>query len=336
MIAEILNVGSEILLGDILNTNARYLSLKLSEIGIDVLWHTCVGDNEDRIKTAVDFALKRADLLFITGGLGPTKDDITKEVIAKICEKDLVEDLKIKEKIENKFKLRNLTITPNNYKQSLVIKGAKVFENNFGTAPAMVIEHDEKKIILLPGPPNELKGIFETKLKGYLEAFKDSVILSKNIYIYGLTESKVDDLISDILLYHNPTVGIYAANNQVRLRVTAKEKTNIICQEMINSVIEKIKERIGGFIYGIDVNNLQTVLVDVFKNKKKTLAVAESCTGGLISSKIVEVKSASSIFKLGAVCYSNEAKEKILNIKKSILQKYGAVSQIVAKQKGKE
>ena len=165
MIAEILNVGSEILLGDILNTNARYLSLKLSEIGIDVLWHTCVGDNEDRIKTAVDFALKRADLLFITGGLGPTKDDITKEVIAKICEKDLVEDLKIKEKIENKFKLRNLTITQNNYKQSLVIKGAKVFENNFGTAPAMVIEHDEKKIILLPGPTNELKSIFETKLK---------------------------------------------------------------------------------------------------------------------------------------------------------------------------
>ena len=145
----------------------------------------------------------------------------------------------------------------------------------------------------------------------------------------------MDDLISDILLYHNPTVGIYAANNQVRLRVTAKEKTNIICQEMINSVIEKIKERIGGFIYGIDVNNLQTVLVDAFKNKKKTLAVAESCTGGLISSKIVEVKSASSIFKFGAVCYSNEAKEKILNIKKSILQKYGAVSQIVAKQMAK-
>jgi nicotinamide-nucleotide amidase len=177
-----------------------------------------------------------------------------------------------------------------------------------------------------------MQAIFETKIQKYIESFTQAVILSKNVYVYGLTESKVDDLISDILMYRNPTVGIYANVGQVRLRVTAKERTKEICESMINDVITQIKLRLGKFVYGIDVENMQSVVVDSFKNKNKTLAVAESCTGGLISSKIVGVNGASSIFKLGVVCYSNAAKEKILNIRKSVLQKYGAVSCIVAKQ----
>lgn len=331
MIAEILNVGSEILIGDILNTNAKYLSLKLSEFGLDVYCHTSVGDNVKRIKEAIKRALERCDILFITGGLGPTKDDITKEAVADFFLKNLVEDLEIKKSIEEKFNLTKTKITNNNYKQCLVIEDAKVFKNNKGTAPALLVEHKRKKIFLLPGPPEEVKEIFENEISPYLENLSGFLIASKNVNVYGLTESCVDELVADFLEYENPTVGIYAKGGEVRLRITAKAKTEEECDVLIKNVFLKIKNRIGKFVYGFNTN-MQAALVEAFKLKEKTLAVAESCTGGLISSKIVEVSGSSEIFKLGAVCYSNYAKTKILNVREESLNKFGAVSAIVAKE----
>lgn len=332
MVAEILNVGTEILIGDILNTNSRYLSLKLSEIGFDVLWHTTVGDNEKRIQLAVETALKRSDVLVITGGLGPTKDDITKEAVAAALKKDLVEDLEVRKNIEKIFKNKKVVPTENNFKQSLVIKGATVFKNEQGTAPAIAVEEDGKVVVLLPGPPEELAAIFEKDLEKYLKKFTNFTIFSKNVHIYGLPESVVDEKVSDLLVKKNPTVGIYAKEGEVRLRVTAKAEDRKICEDMVDLVVDSIKNRVGKYIYGIDVLNMQNALVKTFIEKNKTLAVAESCTGGLISSKIVEISGSSKIFKLGAVCYSNEAKQKILNVKKSSLDRFGAVSSVVAKE----
>ncbi len=331
MVAEIINVGSEILLGDILNTNANYLCKSLSSLGIDVYTVVCVGDNETRLKNAIFAALTRSDIIFLTGGLGPTKDDITKEVLANLIKRPLVQSEVVKRQIELKFEHINGEIPQNNYKQSMVISGAEIFYNENGTAPGMAIEYENKIIILLPGPPNELIPLFNSSVVSYLSKFKSYVIHSKNVNIFGLPESRVDELISDILDSKNPTVGIYASAAQVRLRVTAKASNKSICIYMIDAVIDKIKERLKGYVYGVDVLNMENALVDAFKFKNKTLAVAESCTGGLISSSIVNVAGSSECFKMGVVCYSNYAKQKILGIKKDILNKYGAVSFIVAK-----
>ena len=332
MIAEILNVGSEILIGDILNTNSRYLSFKLSEMGFDVLWHTSVGDNKKRLKLAIEIALQRSDVLLITGGLGATEDDITKEVVAETLNIELVEDFEIRKDIERRFEQSKKVLTKNNFKQSLIIKDAIVLKNEKGTAPSLLVEYKGKIIILLPGPPEELKFIFETKLSLYLKNFSDSIIFSKNVYIYGISESFVDEKVSDLLVNKNPTVGIYAKEGEVRLRVTAKAKNLKICEEMVDSLVEIIKKRLGRYVYGVDIFSMHNALVKAFVEKNKTLAVAESCTGGLISSKIVEIAGSSKIFKLGAVCYSNEAKERILHVRKSSLEKYGALSSIVAKE----
>ena len=332
MIAEILNVGSELLIGDILNTNVRYLSFRLSELGLDVLWHTTVGDNFKRLEDAVKTALKRSDFIILTGGLGPTEDDITKEVVSHVVEKELVQDEKLKEKLKKRFKNFKLQFTENNYKQSLVIKDCTVFENKFGTAPALFVESNGKKIIMLPGPPEEMKAIFEEYVAKYVEDLTNEVILSKNVYVYGLAESKVDEMVSEFLINKNPTVGIYAKDGCVRLRVTAKEKSSHDCEKKINEVIFKIKKTLDGFVFGVDILNMQNALVKAFKEKGKTLAVAESCTGGLISSKIVEISGSSDVLKLGVVSYSNKAKQHILNVSELSLKKYGAVSLTVAKE----
>lgn len=333
MVAEIINVGSEILIGDILNTNSRFLSLKLYELGIDVHWHTVVGDNEERLKLAVEIALKRSDIIIITGGLGPTQDDITKQVVAKTINMRLVEDFNIRKKIEEKFKLMNADITENNYKQSFIFRDGVVFENLNGTAPAMAIKFGEKIILLLPGPPDEIESFFENGVESYLKQFSgDYVIFSKNIYIFGITESKVDELLFDLLNGKNPSVGIYAKDGQVRLRVTAKAKDIKNCREMVSKVVFKIKNRLKNKIYGVDVLNMQTALFNSLKLKNKTISVAESCTGGLICSNIVEISGVSDFFKLGVVCYSNEAKEKIIGVKRDSLEKFGAVSFKVAKE----
>lgn len=332
MIAEIITVGSEILIGDILNTNSRYLSKNLSEIGLDVFWHSSVGDNEKRIVIALDVALKRSDVVIFTGGLGSTKDDITKEIVAKYLKKDLLQDENLKANMQQRFRFMGIKPSENNYKQCSVIEGAKIFENKNGMAPAMAVKYNDKLILLLPGPPNELVPLFEDYIKPYILSFTKFKILSKNVNIYGLPESEVDELVSDILMQKNPTVGIYAKDGEVRLRVTAKAENEKLCEEMIDRVIEYIKKRLKGFIYGIDVFNMQTALVKILNSKNKTISTAESCTGGLIASSIVEISGSSRCFKMGVVCYCNTAKQKFLGVDEQILKKYGAVSSHVAKQ----
>ncbi len=332
MKAEIIAVGTEILIGDINNTHAQYLSRELASLGISVLWHTTVGDNQNRLKEAIITGIKRSDLIIFTGGLGPTKDDLTKEIVAKELSKKLVKDMRAKNNIESMLKKAKREITNNNYKQALVIEGSKVFYNENGTAPGMAINENGKIIILLPGPPLELIPMFEKDVKSYIMNLTDYIILSHNIHLYGIGESKVDEVLADILEGSNPTVGIYAKTGEVRVRITSNAKNKQIAEELMKKPMDIVIERLSKFIYGIDVENMQTAVVRAAIQNGKKLSVAESCTGGLIASNIVSVAGSSKCFDCGVVSYSNEIKEKVLKVDNSILKKYGAVSPEVAEQ----
>ncbi|MDE5852757.1 MAG: competence/damage-inducible protein A [Oscillospiraceae bacterium] len=332
MKAEIIAVGTEILIGDINNTHAQYLSKELASLGISVLWHTTVGDNPNRLKEAIDTGIKRSDIIIFTGGLGPTKDDLTKEMVAKELSKELVKDMRAKDNIENMLKNTKREITNNNYKQAMVIEGSKVFYNENGTAPGMAVNENGKTIILLPGPPLELIAMFEKYVKSYLMNLTNSIILSHNIHLYGIGESKVDEVLADILEGVNPTVGIYAKTGEVRVRITSKAKNKQLAEELMKKPMDIVSKRLSEFIYGIDVENMQTALVRAAIQNGKKLSVAESCTGGLIASNIVSVAGSSKCFDCGVVSYSNEMKEKVLKVDANILKKCGAVSPQVAEQ----
>lgn len=332
MNCEIITIGSEILLGDIVNTHSKFLSQHLNDLGFDVLWHTSVGDNKNRLKMAVELAINRSDLIILTGGLGPTQDDITKEIVAETLNEELIENATLKEIIQFKFKNSDNKIIENNLKQAKIFKDAVVFENKNGIAPGLVIEKNNKIIVLLPGPPNELQPMFKNCVMPYLKKFSSYVILSKNVHLYGIAESQVDCKISNLLKQSNPSVGIYAKKNEVRLRITCKQKTEKECLGKINDVLKQIQEKFKPYIYGVDVKNLETALVQNLINCGKTLAIAESCTGGLVAAKIVSVLNASKCLKFGAVCYTNEIKNKILNVNKNDLEQFGAVSPTVARQ----
>lgn len=332
MNSEIITVGTEILVGNILNTNAKYLAEELTNLGFNISKHTTVDDNSANLETAFKDALAKNDLIILTGGLGPTKDDLTKEIIAKVLSKNFIEDETAKEKIISYFKSTQNDITPNNFKQSLVIEDSTVFYNDQGTAPGMAVKKNNKHIILLPGPPKELIPMFEKNVKKYLSKLTDQIILSKDIHLFGIEESKVDQILSDILYSNNPYIGIYAKTGEIKIRVTAHAPQNSTCENLINNVVDMIKTRLGEFIYGIDINNMQNALVKTAINSNKKIAVSESCTGGLIASKIVSIGGSSNCFNCGVVCYSNEMKEQLLGVKRETLSKFGAVSPQVAEQ----
>ncbi len=336
MNAEIITIGSEILIGDILNTHAQFLSKQLNSIGIDVLWHSSVGDNKTRLEQILKFAISRSDLIFLTGGLGPTQDDITKQILSKTISMPLIEDATLKLKIKAKFKQKNIYMPQSNLKQAQIFEGSTIFENKNGTAPGIAIKFDGKTIILLPGPPNELVPMFENEIMPFLEKLTNCVIKSKNIYLYGITESQVDEKIAHILKNEtNPSVGIYAKPEQIRLRITCKAQNENQCDNLIENMFEKIKLKLESFIYSTDEAGMEHALVKAALENNKKIAVAESCTGGLIASKIVSVKNASKCFNFAAVCYSNEMKEKILKVNHVDLEKFGAVSSQVAQQMAK-
>lgn len=332
MNVEIITVGTELLTGNTLNTNAKYLAEELINLGFHISKHTTVDDNSTNLENAFNDALSQNDLIILTGGLGPTKDDLTKETIAEALSKKLIEDKKTKEKIISYFKSNKHELATNTYKQSLVIDGSTVFYNDQGTAPGMAIKHNNKYIILLPGPPKELIPMFEKNVKKHLSKLTDQIILSKDIHLFGIEESKVDQILSDILSNKSPYIGIYAKTGEITIRVTAQASKNNECESLINHVVDIIKTRLGEFIYGIDIDNMQNALVKTAIKSNKKIAVAESCTGGLIASKIVSISGSSSCFNCGIVCYSNEMKEQILGVKKETLSKFGAVSSQVAKQ----
>lgn len=331
MTAEILCVGTELLIGDIVNTNAAYISKVLSYHGIDVLHHTVCGDNAKRLEECFKTALERNDIVVTTGGLGPTYDDITKKVCAETLNLELVTDENIVKALKDYFERSGRVMTENNLLQALVPEGAKVFLNNHGTAPGLCIEKNGKTVVMMPGPPREMKPMLDEQIMPYLSKYTDHVLYSSNINIFGMGESSVDQKLHEMMQsFTNPTVAPYIDDGEVRLRVTASAENPEMAHELVNDVVKKISDTLGNCVYGVDSGGLQYTLVEKLREKKLSAACAESCTGGLLSSMITDVPGSSEVFGYGVCTYANEAKIKLLGVKPETLEKYGAVSEQTA------
>lgn len=331
MRAEIITVGTEILLGDIVNTNSQFLAKELANIGIDVYHQGTVGDNETRLIESLNESLKRSDIIITTGGLGPTKDDMTKEVAAKCLNQELVLYGDIWENIKSYFNKLGLEPTENNKKQAYFPKDCIILDNPNGTAPGAILKKDNKMIILLPGPPKEMIPMFNNELKNHLLDLTDYKIVSKTLRFFGIGESSLEDKLIDLINNQsNPTIAPYAKEGEVTIRITAKSKDILDANALIKDVEDKIKSRVGNYIYGYDDDTLDETVAKLIVEKNMTIAVSESCTGGMISSKLINYPGISQSFLEGCVTYSNEAKMKRLGVKKETLDKYGAVSEETA------
>ena len=326
--AEILCVGTELLLGDIVNTNASYISRRLAALGIPVYRQAVVGDNPERMRQAIAESFSRSDCLILTGGLGPTCDDITKEMVAEYLGLDLVLNEEALERMQSYFSSTGRTMTKNNEKQAMAPLGARVLQNDWGTAPGFVIEEGEKTAILLPGPPIELEPMWGERVEPYLFERSDSVIVSKNLYILGMGESAVEDRLRYMMEeLTNPTVAPYAGGGECRVRVSARAKDEATASEMCDRQIEEIKKtEVGRFIYGIDVDSMENALVLSLRERGLTLAVAESCTGGLITKRITDIAGCSDVFLGGCVTYATDAKFKLIGVSRETVEGCGVVS----------
>ena len=335
--AEILCVGTELLLGDIVNTNAAYLSQRLAEMGIHVYRHTAVGDNPDRLLRALRAAFDEVDTVVMSGGLGPTYDDLTKETVASFFEREMQMHEESLAMIREYFERTGRVMTKNNEKQAMMPVGAVVFPNHFGTAPALALtggEGNRKTAIMLPGPPVELIPLFEEQIRPYLQGRLDRVIVSSNVHVFGMGESAIEDKLKDMMTEaHNPTLAPYCAEGEVRLRVTAESDTEEQAYSMCDAMIERIRAtEVGEFIYGIDVHSIERAAVEALRKKGLTLACAESCTGGLIAKRITDIAGCSDVFAGGCVTYSNEEKIRLLGVSEQTLARYGAVSEQTARE----
>lgn len=331
--AEIISVGSEVLLGHIINTNASYLSRKLSEMGIDVFHQSVVGDNPVRLANAFKGALIRSDIVITTGGLGPTVDDITIAAISKSILRPLVLSRNILKCIKRFFKKRHIKMHSYVSKQAYVPKGALAVENPVGTAPGVIMDYGNKTIVALPGPPRELIPIFEDNVIPYLRKnYKvKSIIFTRSIRTVGIPESHVNKKIKSFLTLKCPvTVGIYARPNEVDLKITAKAKNKKKAISQIKNVEKKILRILGDIVYGFDDESLEEVAGRLLLKKNLTLSIAESCTGGLISNRVTNISRSSKYFDRGIVTYSNESKIRELGVNKKLIDEYGAVSRPVA------
>lgn len=328
MKAEILSVGTEILLGDIVNTNAQYISRELANLGINVYYETVVGDNPERLKAAYNFALSRADIVITTGGLGPTKDDLTKEIAAEYFNKKLILDNKSLEEIIKFFKKINRELSENNKKQAYFPEGCIIMENHNGTAPGCIIEENNKIAVLLPGPPKEMIPMMNEGVIPYLKKFQEGTLISKVLRITGIGESSVDNIIGYIIdRQMNPTVAPYAKDNEVILRLTAKANDEETAYKLIEPVEKEIRDKLGDInVYGIENQTIEEVVAKLLIDNKLTISMAESCTGGLLSGQLINYPGISSVFIEGAVTYSNDAKMARLKVKEDTLNKFGAVS----------
>ena len=342
MVTELIAVGTEILLGNIVNTNSAYLSEKCAELGLAVYYQSVVGDNPDRMKSVIKTALDRSDVIILTGGLGPTEDDLTKEITAEVMGFPLVEDAHTRELMEAYLKEYEKNhpqrrITKNNYKQTMVPEGAIVMDNHNGTAPGLIMEKKGKTAILLPGPPNEMVPMFEESVYPYLRKKQPEIIYSRMVKISGIGESQVAEEIQDLIdKQTNPTIAPYAKTGEVHLRVTAKAEDEKKCKEMIKPIVRELKKRFGKNVFATrEDKTLEEAVVYLLKEKNMTLSLAESCTGGAVAARIVNVPGASDALMCGYVTYTNRAKRKCLGVKKSTLNKEGAVSAKCAKEMAK-
>ncbi|AGX45304.1 competence/damage-inducible protein A [Clostridium saccharobutylicum] len=331
MKAEIIAIGTEILLGDIVNSNAQYLGQEMASLGIDMHYQQVVGDNEKRIIHAFDEAYSRSDIVITTGGLGPTEDDLTKEVAAKYFNKKLIPHENSIKRIKEYFEFRQKRMPENNLKQGLIPEGCIVIKNNNGTAPGVIIEENNKTMIILPGPPKEMKPMFEEAVRPYFQKKSDSVLVSKMIKILGVGESTIAEELKDLMESQiNPTIAPYAKEVGVIVRVTAKARTEEEAVKLIIPIEEEIKKRLGDNVYAIEDIDLEEVVAKLLIEKKLTISTAESCTGGMIASTLINYPGISEVLLEGAVTYSNEAKHKRLGVKNETLDKYGAVSEETA------
>ena len=335
--AEILCIGTEILMGDIVNTNAAYIAKELAGLGINVYHQSVVGDNPQRLREALELAFSRADIVITTGGLGPTYDDLSKETIAAFFGRELVMDQESLHRIECHFLRQNRPMTENNKKQAMMPQGCIIFPNNNGTAPGCAIEgtgeQQGKTAIMLPGPPREMKPMFEESVKPFLLKDSDTRLVSHTMHFFGIGESMLESLLRDLMEHSlNPTVAPYAKTGEVQLRVTARVQNGEDAEALLQPVMEKIKEQVGGYLYGIDVGNLQTAAVHALKTNGLHVAVAESCTGGYVAKRLTDVSGASEVFECGVVTYSNRMKHQLLGVSQQTLDTFGAVSEETARE----
>lgn len=333
MTVELVCVGTEILLGNIVNTNAAYLAEQCAMLGLSCYHQSVVGDNEQRMEETIRRAVSRSDIVILSGGLGPTKDDLTKEVTAQVFDMELLEDPHTRARIQEYFDQNHRgQITENNWKQAQVPEGAMVIDNYNGTAPGLILQKDGKTAILLPGPPNELKPMFERDIRPFLNRLEPEGIYSKMVKICGFGESKVESMITDILESQtNPTIAPYAKTGEVHLRITAKAINEETADEMMEPMMEELYRRFGSQIFTTEeAVTLEETIVELLKEKGKTVTTAESCTGGLVAGRLLNVPGASSVYMEGYITYSNEAKEKLLGVSHVTLEQYGAVSKETA------
>lgn len=331
-VCELISVGTEILLGDILNTDAQFLSIELAKLGISVIHQSTVGDNRERLLAQLKEAADRSDIIILSGGLGPTPDDLTKEVCCEFFGKKMFLHEPTVEKIKTYFSTKGMKMAQNNLKQAMLPKDCVIFPNDNGTAPGMAIEKDGVHILVLPGPPRELKPMFRNCAVPYLMQFSDRIIVSHNIRTFGIGESLMAERVNDLFDAENPTVAPYAKDGEALLRVTAMARTKEEAENLCKPIINEIKNRLDGFVYGVDYTCIEEAVIEKLKEKHIKVATAESCTGGLIAKRITDVPGASEVFDCGIISYANEIKHRVLGVSEDDLKKYGAVSEPVARQ----
>ncbi|AZO95477.1 competence/damage-inducible protein A [Halocella sp. SP3-1] len=333
MIVEIISIGTELLLGDIIDTNSTYIAEKLTENGFDIHYVSTVGDNLARITATIKRAQQRADIIITTGGLGPTDDDLTREAIAASMGLELKKDERLLTAIKNYFREKNYSMTVNNEKQACLPEGATEIPNEKGTAPGILLERDDIIIISMPGVPGEMKDMLERKVLPYLKELSAGLIQSKVLNFFGIGESSLEMEIKDILdKQTNPTIALLAGKGEVKIRITSKASSKEKAGELIAAVEKGIRERVGEYVYGSDDKGLAVVVAELLKEKGLSIATAESCTGGLLGDRITNIAGSSEYFQGGVIAYSNQVKHELLGVEENTLKKYGAVSAETAQE----
>ncbi len=331
--AELISVGTELLLGNILNTDAQFLSRELSALGMNVFYQTVVGDNPERLRKAVDIAKSRADIIITTGGLGPTCDDLTKQTLAEAFGKQLVFHAESAERIKDYFEqnLHGAPMPENNLQQAMLPEGCVILQNDWGTAPGCIFEAGGCHVVMLPGPPRECQPMFYAHVAPYLRKLSEDTIRSRTLKLFGMGESAVEALLRDRMnALENPTLAPYAKTGEVELRITAKAASEDEAERLIDPVEREVRAILGDLVYGVNVGSLEEVVLALLKEKGLTLSCAESCTGGLIAKRLTDLPGASAAFKGGAVTYCNEAKHALLGVSETLLAEKGAVCAEVA------
>lgn len=335
MVAELISVGTELLMGNIVNTNAAYLSKKLAAIGVSVYYQSTVGDNKERLKKAIETAVSRADVVILSGGLGPTADDLTKETAAEVLGRNMYLDERSMERIRAYFeRIHRTNITENNWKQAMIPENAIILDNHNGTAPGIIMEENGKSVILLPGPPNELQLMFEESVLPYLQKDNNKVLYSRMVKVCGIGESRAETMVKDLMdAQTNPTIAPYAKTGEVHFRITALAESEEEGKKLVKPLVKELKQRFGDAVYTTrEEITLEEKVVKMLKKQGLTMVTAESCTGGMLASRLINVSGVSEIFKAGLVTYANEAKRELLGVRKKTLKKYGAVSRETAEE----